>query len=174
MAAVLVPLNQNPVLPPPLDPPGVHFIVGGALQAPIGIVHDLPAENVLRNDIEQLCNATLTIDTAFQEIGQKLSQVTKEQKKRVKLYKICYDLEIRWKRNHETYKKLLWRSREVAGKAQFAVDDFRKAFLPCLRDPSTTVPQRQQLAQNHIKELEEKSETSQKLSQECRTSFRPC
>jgi hypothetical protein len=101
MAAVLAPPNQNHVLPPPLDPPGVHFIAGGVLQAPIGIVRDLPAENVLRNDIEQLCNATLTIDTAFQEIGQMLSQVTKEQKKRAKLYKICYGLETRWKQHHE-------------------------------------------------------------------------
>jgi len=74
---------------------------------------------VLRNDIEELCSATLTIDTAFKDIGEKLSQVTKEQMKRER-YKTCYDLETRWKQHHKTYKQLLWRSREVAGRAQFA------------------------------------------------------
>ncbi|KAF8838124.1 hypothetical protein BDN67DRAFT_125164 [Paxillus ammoniavirescens] len=156
------------ILPEPqaLRPPGVGYIAGETLQAPIDITHDLPAENVLRNDIEQLCNAILTIDKAFYDIGQKLSQATKEQKKRDELYKTCYDLETRWKQHHESYKKLLWRSREVAGKAQFVIDDFSKVFLPCLRDSSTTLPERRQLVQKYVQKLEEKSETSQNLSQE--------
>ncbi|KIJ14178.1 hypothetical protein PAXINDRAFT_169945 [Paxillus involutus ATCC 200175] len=136
------------------------------LQALTDSAHDLLAENALYKEIETLSKATLTIDKAFYDIGQKLSQATKEQNKRIELYKTCHDLETRWKQHHETYKQLLWRSREVAGKAQFAVDDFLKVFLPCLRDPSTTVPERQQLAQEHIKELEDKSKTSQNLSQE--------
>ncbi|KIJ04389.1 hypothetical protein PAXINDRAFT_22325, partial [Paxillus involutus ATCC 200175] len=101
----------------------------------------------------------------FYDIGQKLSQATKEQKKRAELYKICYDLETRWKQHHKTYKQLLWRSREVAGEARFVVDDFREVFLPCLRDPATTLPQRQQLAQEHIEKLEDKARTSENLSQ---------
>ncbi|KIJ14105.1 hypothetical protein PAXINDRAFT_100324, partial [Paxillus involutus ATCC 200175] len=105
-----------------LRPPGVAYLAGEPLQAPIDIARNLPAENVLRNDIEQLCNATLTVDRAFYDIGQKLSQATKEQKKRAELYKICYDLETRWKQHHKTYKQLLWRSREVAGEARFVVD----------------------------------------------------
>ncbi|KIK94661.1 hypothetical protein PAXRUDRAFT_435047 [Paxillus rubicundulus Ve08.2h10] len=145
--------------------PGVGHITEETLQAPTYITHELPAESVLYNDIEQLCNATLTIDKAFYDIGQKLTQATKEQKKCVELYKICYDLETRWKQHHDSYKKLLWRSREVAGKAQFAVDDFLKVFLPCLRNSSTTLPERQQLVQRYIQKLQEGSETSQNLSQ---------
>ncbi|KIK94657.1 hypothetical protein PAXRUDRAFT_435042 [Paxillus rubicundulus Ve08.2h10] len=159
---------QNQVVTLPehaLRPPGVAYLAGETLQPPIVIARNLPAENVLRSDIEQLCNATLTIDKAFCDIGQKLSHATKEQKKRAELYKICYDLENRWKQHHKTYKQLLWRSREVAGEARFVVDDFREVFLPCLRDPATTPLQRQQLAQEHIKKLEDKAKTSEDLSQ---------
>ncbi|KIK94659.1 hypothetical protein PAXRUDRAFT_435102 [Paxillus rubicundulus Ve08.2h10] len=92
------------------------------LQALTDSAHDVLAENALYKDIETLSKATLKIDKAFYDIGQKLSQATKEQTKRVELYQICYDLETRWKHHHETYKQLLWRSREVAGKAQFTVD----------------------------------------------------
>jgi len=64
------------------------------------------------------------------------------------------------------YIQLLRRSRKVAGKAQYAVDDFRKVFLPCLRDPSTTLSERQQLVLDQIEELEDRSNTSNDITQE--------
>ncbi|KAF8839072.1 hypothetical protein BDN67DRAFT_814902 [Paxillus ammoniavirescens] len=73
----------------------------GILQALTDSAHDLLAENALYKEIETLSKATLTIDKAFYDIGQKLSQATKEQNKRIELYKTCHDLETRWKQHHE-------------------------------------------------------------------------
>jgi hypothetical protein len=75
--------------------------LGEILQALTDSAHDVLPENALYKEIEMLSKATLTIDKAFCDIGQKLSQATKEQKKRAELYKTCYDLEIRWKQHHE-------------------------------------------------------------------------
>ncbi|KAF9229015.1 hypothetical protein BS17DRAFT_217452 [Gyrodon lividus] len=136
------------------------------LQALTDTARDLPAEKALCDEIETLCRATLAIDQAFYEIGQRLSQATNEQQKRVELYETCRDLETRWNQHHETYKQLLWRSRQVAGEAQCAVDDFCEVFLPCLCDPDVTLAERRQLVRDQIEELEDRSNTSQGLTQE--------
>ncbi|KAF9233983.1 hypothetical protein BU15DRAFT_66105 [Melanogaster broomeanus] len=100
---------------------------------------DLPAEKVLCEEIQSLCRAALTIDQAFNEIGQKLAEATKTQHNHVQL--------------------------QVAGEAQSAVDDFCQVFLPWLRDPAMTLSERQQLIQDQIKESEDKANTSQGLTQ---------
>ncbi|KIJ14107.1 hypothetical protein PAXINDRAFT_100325 [Paxillus involutus ATCC 200175] len=106
------PPSQNHVDTPPLGPPGP---AGETLQPPIDILHNLQPENVLRNEIEELCSATLTIDTAFKDIGEKLSQVTKEQKKRER-YKTCYDLETRWKQHHKKIEEKSETSQDLSQK----------------------------------------------------------
>ncbi|KAF8834113.1 hypothetical protein BDN67DRAFT_1072765 [Paxillus ammoniavirescens] len=122
-------------------------------------------EDQLYKDIQALCHTALTIDQIFYDIERKLSKATKEQQQRAQLYEICYDLETRWKQHHETYKKLLWHSRRVAGAAQCAVDEFAAEFLPSLRDPSTTPSERQQLVTDQIEELEVRSSASEDIAQ---------
>ncbi|KAF9229003.1 hypothetical protein BS17DRAFT_217160 [Gyrodon lividus] len=136
------------------------------LQALTDTARGLPAEKALCDEIEELCRATLAIDQAFYDIRQRLSEATKEQQKRAELYETCCDLETRWKQHHETYQRLIRRSRQVSGEAQCAVDDFCLLFLPFLRDPSTALPQRQQLIREQIKVLEDRANTSQDLTQE--------
>lgn len=95
-------VNQVPVWEPWLDA-APHATPNNDLQVALrgltDVAHDLPTEEALCLEIEELCTATLTIDQAFYDIGRKLSDVVKEQNKRVDLYNTCYSLETRWN-NH--------------------------------------------------------------------------
>ncbi|KIK94654.1 hypothetical protein PAXRUDRAFT_434831 [Paxillus rubicundulus Ve08.2h10] len=168
------PIQNHVITPagPPLHQPVVDKPLRDTLHDLTDTARDL-AESALCREIETLCHATLAIDQAFYDIGQKLSEATKQQQQRVELYTTCCDLETRWKQHHETYKQLLRRSRHVAGKAQCAVDDFCEHFLPCLRDPSTTLSERRQLVRDQIEELEDGSNTSHDITQECMASLEP-
>ncbi|KIJ14108.1 hypothetical protein PAXINDRAFT_100326 [Paxillus involutus ATCC 200175] len=71
---------QNHVITPagaPLRQPVVDQPLRETLQGLTDTARDL-AENALCREIEMLCHATLTIDQAFYDIGQKLSEATKQ------------------------------------------------------------------------------------------------
>ncbi|KIK94666.1 hypothetical protein PAXRUDRAFT_827766 [Paxillus rubicundulus Ve08.2h10] len=116
--------SYRDVLPPGafLPQPEVDQPLKETLQELTVTARDSLAKNALCREIEMLCHATLTIENAFCDIKQKLSEATKAQRQRVQLYETCCDLESQWKQHHETYRQLLRDSRKVAGKAQYAVD----------------------------------------------------
>jgi len=137
-----------------------------ATQGLTDVSRDLPTEEALCLEIEKLCTAALTIDEAFYDIGSRLSDALKVQNKRVDLYDTCHTLEIQWNEHHLTYQSLLWRSREFAGEAQGAVDDFRELVLPSLRDRDRTRSEKQEIIREQIKVLQDTSQPSQNLCQE--------
>jgi hypothetical protein len=136
------------------------------LQGLTNVSRDLPTEEALCLEIEKLCTTALTIDEAFYDIGRRLSDASKEQNKRVDLYDTCHTLETQWNEHHLTYQNLLWRSREFAGEAQGAVDDFRELVLPSLRDRDRTRSEKQEIIREQIQVLQDTSQPSQNLCQE--------
>ncbi|KAG9317997.1 hypothetical protein JVU11DRAFT_57 [Chiua virens] len=136
-----------------------------AFQDLTNVPRDLPTEEALRLEIEKLGAATLDIDQTFYEIGGRLSDVSKQQNKRVDLYDTCCALEAQWKEHHRTYQRLLWRSRELAGKAQATVDEFREIVLPLLRGEDTR-DEKEVIIQEQLRALERESEPSQQISQD--------
>ncbi|KAG6375764.1 hypothetical protein JVT61DRAFT_2614 [Boletus reticuloceps] len=152
---------------PPVQPPFIlNANLRGALWDLTDVAPELPAEEVLRLEIERLCTATLIIDQAFYDVGRKLSDVSKEQNKSVDLYNTCQTLETQWRGHHTTYKDLLWRSRKFAGEAQAVVDDFRELVLPALRDQTRTLSEKKEIIREQLEVLQRISQPSQNLCQE--------
>lgn len=87
------------------------------LQDLTDVVRELPTEEALCLEIDNLCTAALTIDEAFCDIGRKLTDATKEQNKRVDLSDTCHTLETRWNEHRlvgsYTYKMYKGLSRDL-------------------------------------------------------------
>ncbi|KIJ67120.1 hypothetical protein HYDPIDRAFT_26521 [Hydnomerulius pinastri MD-312] len=136
------------------------------LQDLTATAHDFTAQNALSEEIGRLSIAALTIDQAFHDVGRKLAEATREQHRCVDLYQTCSDLEAQWSQHHRTYQQLLWRSRQAAGEARGAVDEFCEIILPSLRDPAVALGGKQEILREQMEELRDRSKTSEGLSQE--------
>lgn len=84
----------------PAEPDTLNTNLRATLQDLTNVVRDLPTEEALRIEIENLCMATLTIDRAFYDIRRRLSDASKEQNRRVELYNTCHALETQWEEHH--------------------------------------------------------------------------
>ncbi|THH31266.1 hypothetical protein EUX98_g2922 [Antrodiella citrinella] len=122
------------------------------------------SEQALVNEIDALAGAALEVDTSFDNITACFKKI-KTSGARPELIKDVNDLMSTWQAHHNTFTNLLWESRQVAGKAQGAADDFAKDFITFLADDDVSLAEKKDEIKNYIGKLTEDEEASKHMSQ---------
>ncbi|KAK0216031.1 hypothetical protein IW262DRAFT_190374 [Armillaria fumosa] len=121
-------------------------------------------ESVLIKEMEQLSGYGLDIENGFRQVTKVLSDI-KTNGASDDMRETCTTLHKKWSEHHTEYVQLLWKSREVAGKARSAVEDFSKTLLPYIQDPTETVESKKEELQNQKKKLDQDRLQAANLSQ---------
>jgi len=124
-----------------------------------------PAANkALIDEINDLSGYALSIDTSFYNIEVIFNSI-KTSGTSVSLQNDVSALNTTWKTYRQNYIDLLWKSREVAGKAQAAADDFAKDFIGFLSDDEVSLTEKKKEIVNYIAKLDRDEKASQDMSQ---------
>ncbi|KAH8105133.1 hypothetical protein BXZ70DRAFT_1004664 [Cristinia sonorae] len=122
------------------------------------------AEKTLIDEITELAGATFDVDDSFNRI-MRLFEKVETGGASPELIKDVNYLMRTWDGHHTTFTSLVWRSREVAGKAMAAADDFRKDFVGFLADDSVSVAEKKKEIENYMQKLARDAEASKDMSQ---------
>ncbi|KAH8105147.1 hypothetical protein BXZ70DRAFT_1061763 [Cristinia sonorae] len=122
------------------------------------------AEQDLIHEIDALAGAALEVDGSFDNI-MALFRKIKTSGARPDLIKDVDSLMSTWSKHHHTFTGLLWESREVAGKARGAADDFSKDFITFLGDDDVSIAEKKEEIVSYMNKLERDKESSQEMSQ---------
>ncbi|KAK0189707.1 hypothetical protein F5146DRAFT_1139112 [Armillaria mellea] len=121
-------------------------------------------ESALMQEMEQLSGYALDIENGFRKVTKVLADI-KTSGASADMRETCATLHKKWSEHHTEYVELLWRSREVAGKARSAVEDFSKTLLPYIQDPTETIESKKEELQNQKKKLDQDRIQAANISQ---------
>ncbi|TCD67846.1 hypothetical protein EIP91_011908 [Steccherinum ochraceum] len=122
------------------------------------------SEGELMAEIDALANAALEVDSSFDHISALFNKV-KLSGVRPELVKDVNDLTNTWSTHHRTFTALVWKSREVAGTAQAAADDFAKDFITFLADDDVTLTEKKDEIKNYMEKLVRDEKAAEGMSQ---------
>ncbi|TCD67844.1 hypothetical protein EIP91_011906 [Steccherinum ochraceum] len=122
------------------------------------------AEKTLKDEMAALAGAAFEVDGSFNRI-MKMFEKVETAGASPELIRDVRTLTSTWDGHHMRFTQLVWRSREVAGKAMAAADDFCRDFVPYLAADDVPLAEKKKEIDHYMAELERDEKASQDMSQ---------
>ncbi|KAH8101810.1 hypothetical protein BXZ70DRAFT_77521 [Cristinia sonorae] len=122
------------------------------------------SESELLDEINKMAGAAAEVDKSFGDVSKLFLNVRNGMSSPA-VKADMRKLEDRWNAHHQKYKSLLWRSRQVAGKAQAAADDFARDFVLFLGEDGESIEVKKREIHNYIEVLKKDEQASEDMAQ---------
>jgi len=116
------------------------------------------------SDMQNLSTATCSVEDSFSDIGKGLERIISTSAIADNFKKTVTGLLATWGSHRNTYSKLLWRSREVAGLVEADATDFTENLIGWLKMDNYSVESKRKALPAQIKKIGQKTEQSQDLA----------
>ncbi|TCD63133.1 hypothetical protein EIP91_005971 [Steccherinum ochraceum] len=114
----------------------------------------------VRDDAEQAHNTFSAIESEFNRTLRSVSSVTSPARAWT-----LNNFRKHFLIQHKTFTNIIWKSRDVAGKAQSTLDDLLHSLMPILRDPSVSAKHQSSETRLMMKYIDEDKAEAESLAQ---------
>ncbi|KAK7683301.1 hypothetical protein QCA50_013563 [Cerrena zonata] len=120
--------------------------------------------DAMKEEVRQLAAHALSIEQSFDNILHNLKNAKATEKMSEELVEDTNKLIDRWKELQEAFREQVWKSKDFAGKARIAAEDFANVFIEkVLKDPSLNIPGMKTAIHEYAENLNDDTKHAQDL-----------